>query len=76
MEYLQRNVTNDAIADYLAGRVNRREFLCRLALISGGSMVGFSLLGSLACGSPATTATPPLRSQLLPCPPLMKPASR
>jgi carboxymethylenebutenolidase len=51
-------VTNDTITDYLTGTVNRREFLRRLALISGGSMVGFSLLGSLACGSPAATITP------------------
>lgn len=51
--------SDDPVADYLAGRVDRREFLRRLALIGAGSMVGLSALGSLSCSPEATpTATP------------------
>jgi carboxymethylenebutenolidase len=41
-----------------AGGVSRREFLRRLVLVTGGSLVGFSLAGSLACGPGAPASTP------------------
>lgn len=59
MDYSANSSGNDPVTEYLAGRVNRREFLRRMALIGGGSAVGLSLLGNLACGVAATpTATP------------------
>ncbi len=54
---MRRFPAEEAVLEYQAGRVTRREFLRRAALITGGSLVGASLLGSLACGAPAATAT-------------------
>jgi carboxymethylenebutenolidase len=74
MDQLQRNLSTNALEDYLTGRVDRREFLRRLALIGGGSVVGMSLLGNLACGAAATptsapTATPTPSPTDTPTPP-------
>jgi len=57
MDYLPRHRSSDPVTDYLAGRVDRREFLRRMALIGAGSVVGLSLLGTLSC-RPAATAVP------------------
>ena len=54
---MRRVLTEEAVLEYQNGRVTRREFLRRAALITGGSMLGVSLLGNLACGAPAATAT-------------------
>ena len=53
MDKMQRFLTREAVLEYRTGRVSRREFLGRAALITGGSLVGVSLLGNLACGAPA-----------------------
>lgn len=63
MDNLHRNLSTNTLEDYLTGKVDRREFLRRMALVGGGSVVGMSLLGNLACGAaatptPAPTATP------------------
>jgi carboxymethylenebutenolidase len=63
MDHLQRNLSTNTLEDYLTGKVDRRELLRRMALLGGGSVVGMSLLGNLACGAAATptiapTATP------------------
>ncbi len=43
--------------NYLTGKVARREFLRRMALLGGGAVVGATMLGSLACETaPPTTA--------------------
>ncbi len=57
MDKMGRFLAEEAILEYQTGRVTRREFLRRAALITGGSLVGVSLLGNLACGAPAATAT-------------------
>jgi len=57
MEDTQRVLAEEAVLEYQTGRVTRREFLRRAALITGGSLVGVSLLGNLACGAPAAKAT-------------------
>jgi carboxymethylenebutenolidase len=58
MDYLQ--LADKALAEYQSGRTTRREFLRRLAIIGGGSVVGLTLLGELACApqAPAPTPTP------------------
>jgi carboxymethylenebutenolidase len=59
MDYLQ--LADHALAAYQSGRTTRREFLRQLAIIGGGSVVGLTLLGELACApqAPAPTPTPP-----------------
>ena len=57
MDGMRRFLTEEAALEYQTGRVTRREFLRRAALITGGSLVGVSLLGNLACGAPAATET-------------------
>lgn len=57
MDKTRRFLAEEPVLEYQAGRVTRREFLRRAALITGGSLVGASLLGNLACGAPAATAT-------------------
>lgn len=59
MDRLQRNLSTNNLEEYLTGKVDRREFLRRLALISGGSVVGMGLLGNLACGTAATPTSAP-----------------
>ena len=60
MDNIPRNLSNHALESYLTGRVDRREFLRRMALIGGGAVVGSTLLGGLACGAekPTPTAVP------------------
>jgi carboxymethylenebutenolidase len=60
MDYLQHHLADKALEDYRSGRTTRREFLRRLAVIGGGSVVGLTLLGELACApqAPAPTPTP------------------
>lgn len=58
MDYLQHYLTDKALEDYQAGRTTRREFLRRLAVIGGGSVVGLTLLGELACAPQAAAPTP------------------
>jgi carboxymethylenebutenolidase len=60
MDYLQHHLADHALAEYQSGRTTRREFLRRLAIIGGGSVVGLTLLGELACApqAPAPTPTP------------------
>ncbi len=57
MDGMRRFLTEEAALEYQTGRVTRREFLRRAALITGGSLVGVSLLGNLACGAPVATET-------------------
>jgi hypothetical protein len=62
MAYQQNDFGGNALDNYLTGKVARREFLRRMALLGGGAMVGPTLLGSLACESapptPAATTVP------------------
>ena len=54
------NVNNDTGSDidpWLNIRVDRREFLRRMAIIGGGAMAGGMLLSSLACGPETSTST-------------------
>jgi arylsulfatase A-like enzyme len=53
VDYLQHDLIDKAIKDHQAGKVTRREFLQRLAIIGGGSALGLTLLGGLACDSSA-----------------------
>lgn len=69
MEHLPRNLSNNALEQYLTGKVDRREFLRRLALIGGGAAVGMSLLGSLACGTAATPTPLPTSTPVPPSEP-------
>ena len=62
MNNLQRNLGDTVLEHYLTGRVDRREFLRRLAFIGGGAVVASSLLG-VACG---TAATPDVTATLVP----------
>ncbi|MDA0734126.1 MAG: dienelactone hydrolase family protein [Chloroflexi bacterium] len=57
MDNNQNNLNGNAVDNYLTGKVARREFLRRMALLGGGAVVGGTLLGSLACET-APTATP------------------
>ena len=67
MDYPKRDLIDKAIEDHQAGKLTRREFLQRLAIIGGGSALGLTLLGDLACGSlasqpltePTATLAPP-----------------
>jgi len=56
---IQRGLEYAAASDFLAGRASRREFLRRLAIAGGGTMLGLTLVGSLACetSTPAPTIT-------------------
>jgi carboxymethylenebutenolidase len=62
MDYWQHQLAGKALEDYQSGRTTRREFLRRLAIIGGGSVVGLTLLGDLACtpqaAAPTLTPTP------------------
>jgi carboxymethylenebutenolidase len=58
MDYLQRHLADKALKDYRSGGTTRREFLRRLAIIGGGSVVGLTLLGELACAPQAATLAP------------------
>jgi carboxymethylenebutenolidase len=58
MDYLQRHLADKALEDYRSGGTTRREFLRRLAIIGGGSVVGLTLLGELACAPQAATLAP------------------
>ena len=49
MEYQEHHSEEETLAQFLNGRVDRREFIRRAALVTGGSILSFSLLGSLAC---------------------------
>ena len=49
MDHQEHHPEGEILAGYLSGRVDRREFLRRAALVTGGSILSFSLLGSLAC---------------------------
>jgi arylsulfatase A-like enzyme len=55
MDYSQRHLIDSAIEDYWSGKLTRRELLRRLAIVGGGTVLGLSILGNLACGSPAAT---------------------
>jgi carboxymethylenebutenolidase len=59
MDNLSHRGSADPVTDYLSGRLGRREFLRRLALIGAGSVVGLSLLGTLSCSPAATPTTTP-----------------
>ena len=67
MDCLERHLIDQAIEDHQAGKLTRRELLQRLAIIAGGSVLGLTLLGDLACGSlasqpltePTITLAPP-----------------
>jgi carboxymethylenebutenolidase len=61
MDYLQRPAVEESVQDYRDGRLNRREFLRRLAVITGSSVLALSLAELLGCGpgaSPTATALP------------------
>ena len=49
MNDIQRRLSQRAADDYQAGKLTRREFLRRLAVISGGTVLGLTILGDLAC---------------------------
>src|ERR671914_399261 len=63
----KRDLIDKAIEDHQIGKLTRREFLQRLAVIGGGSALGLTLFGGLACGSlasqplaePTATLAPP-----------------
>jgi arylsulfatase A-like enzyme len=48
MDDLQRDLSSRVLEDYQAGKLTRREFLQRMAIISGGAVLGLSILGDLA----------------------------
>jgi carboxymethylenebutenolidase len=58
MDYLQHHLADKALEDYQSRRTSRREFLRRLAIIGGGSALGLTILGDLACGPHAAAPTP------------------
>ncbi len=49
MDYPEHHREEETLAGWLSGQVDRREFIRRAALVTGGSILSFSLLGSLAC---------------------------
>ena len=49
MDSQEHHSEGETLAEFLSGRVDRREFIRRAALVTGGSILSFSLLGSLAC---------------------------
>ena len=65
MEYQEQHQEGESLAQFLSGRVDRREFIRRAALLTGGSILSFSLLGSLAC-APSATPIPTLAPTLAP----------
>ena len=70
MDNIQRNLSNHALEGYLTGKVDRREFLRRMALIGSGALVGSTMLSGLACGAeiptPTAVAAIPSDSSLVP----------
>jgi carboxymethylenebutenolidase len=61
MDYLQRPAVEESVQDYRNGRLNRREFLRRLAIITGSAALALSMAEILGCGpgaSPTATAVP------------------
>jgi len=62
MDHNRNNLSGNPLDKYLTGKLARREFLRRMALMGGGAVVGATLLGSLAC----ETATPTPTATLLP----------
>lgn len=61
MDSLQRSLIEKSTKDYRDGRLSRREFLRRLALITGGTALTLSLAELLGCrpgASPPATAVP------------------
>ena len=49
MDYQEHHREGETLDRFLGGRVDRREFIRRAALVTGGSILSFSLLGNLAC---------------------------
>ena len=57
MDYQEHHRQSETLYRCLDGRVDRREFLRRVALVTGGSILSFSLLGGLACQQEELKAT-------------------
>jgi len=53
MDYRENHPEGKPLPQLLSGRVDRREFMRRAALVTGGSILSFSLLGGLACAPSA-----------------------
>jgi carboxymethylenebutenolidase len=70
MDHNQSNSRGNALDNYLTGKLARREFLRRMALVGGGALVGTTMLGSLACETaaptPANTTIPTTMPELEP----------
>jgi arylsulfatase A-like enzyme len=58
MDYLKHQMIDKAIADYWSGKMSRREFLRQLAIVGGGTALGLTILGNLACGPSLATPVP------------------
>jgi len=69
MTDLQRYILEEWAEEYQEGRVNRREFLRRIAVFSGGAAAGTSVLGSLGLAASveeiaeAASGSAPIRAQ-------------
>ena len=57
MDYQEQQREDGTLTRFLSSRVDRREFMRRAALVTGGSILSFSLLGSLACQQEEQKAT-------------------
>ena len=55
MDRRQHQMIDRAIEDYWSGKVGRREFLRRLAVVGAGAALGLSILGDLACSPSLAT---------------------
>jgi carboxymethylenebutenolidase len=67
MVYEEHHREEEILARYLTGRVDRREFLRRVALIGGGSALALTFAGALSC-APSATPTPTIAPKLPPGP--------
>ena len=66
MDDLQGGLKDNLPGNRPGEKINRREFIRRLALVTGGVVVGTTLLGNIGCGPQTPSTTPSATPTLVP----------
>ena len=66
MDDLQGGLKDSLPGNRLGEKIDRREFIRRLALVTGGVVVGTTLLGNFGCGPQTPSTTPSATPTLVP----------